>query len=219
MVVKQGIIKDAGSEYITILTPRPAISTDFLLQSNVEVRFNDGRTITNSQRAKIYCILKDISFYSGYTEHYHDKPVIVKELMKERYIIKTEADYFSLSDVDITTANDFMQFLIEFCIEKDFPLNDTPVPPDIRRHVYFCMLNKTCCVCGKKNAVVLHHYDRVGIGRNRKEISHLGMRAQPLCGIHHKEVHEQGQQTFDDMYFLTSIEVNADIARVYRLRI
>jgi hypothetical protein len=77
-------------------------------------------------------------------------------------------------------------------------------------------MNKKCAVCGKKTE--LHHVDHVGMGYNRNEICHIGMRCLPLCREHHMEAHSIGQTAFDAKYHLEPIAIDEKIAQKYRLR-
>ena len=51
--------------------------------NRVEIRLNDGRTITADQRRKAYATLRDIADYSGH------EPEYLKEWFKYEYMIKT----------------------------------------------------------------------------------------------------------------------------------
>ena len=67
-------------------------------------------------------------------------------------------------------------------------------------------LKRVCVVCGKKADI--HHVDRVGMGNNRKKISHIGMRVLPLCRLHHQECHNTGDEKFINKYILTTVKVD-----------
>ena len=60
--------------------------------------------------------------------------------------------------------------------------------------------------------------DAVGMGRNRKEICHIGMRALPLCREHHTEIHAVGQEDFLKRYIIEPVRIDERIAKVYRLK-
>jgi hypothetical protein len=60
--------------------------------------------------------------------------------------------------------------------------------------------------------------DAVGMGRNRKEICHIGMRALPLCREHHTEIHRIGQEDFLKRYIIEPVRIDERIAKVYRLK-
>lgn len=191
-------------------------SNDYLLQkqniSNCEIRLDDGRTISAEQRKKIYATLRDVSLYTGHT------PEEIKALLKYEYIARTGCEYFSLSDTDMSTANGYLTFLIDFCIENDIPCRDSLLErsPDIARYIYKCLVEKKCCITGKK--AELHHVDTVGRGRNRKDIIHLGMRVLPLSRVMHTEAHNIGVSTFCDKYHVFGLRLDEDLCRIWKVK-
>lgn len=208
-----GYISDYDGEALTIVAPldRPYIIEKQQITDCV-IRLNDGRYISADQRKKIYATMRDIADYTGYA------PDEVKALWKYDFIARTGADYFSLSDCSVTTANAFLTFLIGFCLEYDIPTLDSLLErsPDVSRYLYSCLANKRCAICGSK--AELHHSDHVGTGRNRKEIMHLGMRAEALCRIHHTECHTSGQQSFDRKYHVYGIKLDKYLCDVLKLK-
>lgn len=135
----------------------------------------DSRRITNEQRRRAYALLEEITEYMG------EMPEYVKRLFKLKYIhdeLKGMAEgIFSLSDCDVTLARDFITYLTDFILAHEIP---TRVPlrelcEDVEKYVYSCLMHKRCAVCGRK--AELHHVDAVGMGRDRTEIEHEGMRA------------------------------------------
>ena len=177
-----------------------------------EIRLDDGRRISADQRKKIYALFRDISLWSGH------EPDEVKALLKYEYIARTGAEYFSLSDTDMTTAREFLEFLIEFCISEDIPTRDSliNVTPDISRYIYCCLLHKKCCISGKK--AELHHVDAVGMGRDRKDIIHAGYRVMPLSRIYHTEAHTIGQKTFEDKYKVYGIKLTDELCDIWHIK-
>lgn len=159
----------------------------------VEVRIDDGRCITADQRRKIYATIKDIAQWCG------DVPDSVKAYFKWSFCGDEEHEDFSLSDVDRETASQFLTYLIDFCIQNGVPCSDPLWDrcEDIERYMYACVMTRTCCITGKKNAHI-HHVDRVGMGRNRNEICHVGMRVVPLSGDLHTMIHYSGGE--EDFY-------------------
>ncbi len=209
----KGYISAYDGENLTVVAP---FADGYLLDrreiTECEIRLDDGRTISADQRKKIYATMRDISIWSGHT------PDEIKALLKYDYIAKTGADYFSLSDVDMTTANEFLTHIIEFCIESDIPCDDNLIDrsPDVARYIYACAINKKCVCCGGKAEP--HHLDAVGAGRNRKEIIHLGMSMLPLCRTHHSEAHTIGKDTFCNKYHAFGIKADRAICETYKLR-
>lgn len=177
-----------------------------------EVILTDGRRLSPEQRKKIYATFRDISNYTGHM------PEEIKELMKCDFISKTGHEYFSLSDCDMTTANEFLEHLIEFCLENDIPTMDTLLSrsPDVARYIYMCLVHKKCCVTGKK--AELHHVEHVGMGRDRKDIIHKGMRVLPLTRKLHTEAHSIGQKTFDEKYHVFGIKLDDDLCKIWKVK-
>lgn len=176
----------------------------------------DGRRLSDKQRRACYALIGAVSDYTG------DSKDSTKEFLKLRFLtseIETLGDdIFSLSNAPMSLVCEFQRFMVRFIIENDipctFPLLD--MVDDIPDYVYSCLVNKKCCVCGK--AADLYHVDRVGMGRNRDEILHEGMRALPLCREHHREAHDLGEQEFQERYHLTDgIELDKTLCRIYKL--
>nr|DAY39633.1 MAG TPA: Putative HNHc nuclease [Caudoviricetes sp.] len=184
-------------------------------QSVVGVELVDKRHISADQRKKAYVLISYIAAWWGYT------PLeAMKEMLKLMFIGEAETlrRSFSLSDCDMTTARLFITYLIDFCILHGVDVGEPlyQLSEDIPRYVWACLMNKRCAVCGRKTE--LHHVDAVGMGRNRKEICHVGMRALPLCREHHTEIHAIGREDFLKKYFLEPVRIDERIAKVYRLK-
>lgn len=175
-----------------------------------EIRLKDGREISREQQKKIYAMLNDISLYTGYT------PQETKELMKFSFISKYGGNDFSLSNVDMTTASKFIEYIIEFILIHDIPTKVSLLEQteDIARYIYMCLVLKKCCISGKK--AELHHVDTVGMGRNRNEITHIGMKALPLSRKYHIEVHTIGQKAFEEKYHVFGVKIDEVIASKYK---
>lgn len=186
------------------------------MRRDTVVEFDDNRTLTAAQRKKTYVLLAYIADWWGYT------PLeAAKEITKELFRGQSDTiheEVFSLSDCDRTTARLYITYLIDFCLLHGI---DTGEPlyklcEDIPRYVWGCLMNKRCAVCGSHAEI--HHVNAVGMGRNRKEICHAGMRCLPLCREHHTEIHKIGRETFLKKYLLEAVEIDERIAKVYHLK-
>lgn len=212
MIIK-GYLQNYDGQALTIVAP---LSDDYYLTKRAitecEIKLDDGRTISADQRKKIYATMRDISAWSGHV------PDEIKAYFKYDFIAKTGHEYFSLSDCDMTTAREFLEFLIEFCIEQDIPTNESFLErsPDIGRYIYCCIANKKCCITGQK--AELHHVDTVGSGRNRKEIVHKGMRVLPLTRKMHTEAHTLGIDTFCKKYHVFGIKLDDYLCEIWKLK-
>jgi hypothetical protein len=186
----------------------------------VEIILPDGRRISPEQRRKCYALIGEIAeFIEGFrtSETIED----TKQVMKWDFILKRmesqERQLFSLSSCDMSTAREFITYLIEFIVKNDIP---TKVPlieqcEDISKYVYACMINKRCCICGKP--ADLHHVQSVGSQGYRDKINHIGLEALPLCREHHISLHSMGNKEFMKQYHLEPIKIDAKIAKIYKL--
>ena len=200
---------------INIFVPFPErIDKLYGCHESVGVEFVDKRRISAKQRRKAYVLISYIAAWWGYTP-----TEAMKEMLKLMFVGEAETlrRTFSLSDCDMTTARLFISYLIDFCLLHGVDVGEPlyQLSEDVPRYVWACLMNKRCAVCGRK--AELHHVDAVGMGRNRKEICHIGMRALPLCREHHTEIHKVGQEDFLRRYFLEPVKIDERIAKVYRL--
>lgn len=160
----------------------------------VELRLDDGRTISAEQRRKIFALVRDIALWSGH------EPEYIRSYLMWDFCLKNSIDDFSLSDVDMTTARYFITYLIDFCfyhnvLTKDTLLNETD---DIGKYLYLCLEHRKCAICNAPAEV--HHVDRIGIGRDREKVVHVGLRAIALCRKHHDEAHRREKELFEENY-------------------
>lgn len=176
----------------------------------------DGRKIRPDQRRKAYALMGEIAEAVGYET---DE---IKQVMKHDFIVNhleaLQKELFSLSDCDVTTAKEFITYLIDFILRNDIP---THVPlremnDDIEQYVYSCLMRKKCCVC--QQPAEFHHVDHVGAGFDRTKVVHIGRRCLPLCREHHTEIHTKPLQEFLDAYHLMCVICDEKIAKVYKLR-
>ena len=216
MEIIRGKITGADECGITIFAPYSDTERMTLRKySEVQIGLPDGRTISPEQRKKAYALINEIAEWMG------DLPEFVKRLMKMEFIVNSlrslEKELFSLSDCDITTAREFITYLIDFMIEHDIP---SKIPlyeqcEDIYRYVYSCALKKRCAISGKH--AELHHVDAVGMGRDRDDIIHIGMRVLPLSREYHTLAHTKGNDWLLNEYHLEPVTVDKRIAKVYKL--
>ena len=175
----------------------------------------DAYKVSRAQQKKAHALLRAICVWSGYT------PMeTIKVLTKEMFLdsqVPTLAETFSLSNCSREIAKLYISWLIDFCLLHDISCGEPlyKLCEDIPKYVYMALIHKRCAVCGQK--AELHHVDAVGMGRNRKEIIHLGMRILPLCREHHTEIHKTGKTDFLNRYILEPVKVDERIAEIYKL--
>lgn len=205
---------------MAIKTTRPPAEN---LSDQVVVLWQDSRGISPEQRRKAWALIGEISAAYGYLSA-GDREQLNAD-MKRQFLIQRMDELtaeaikrFSLSDCDQTTARLYITYLIDFVIEHDIPTKEMTAElcEDIEAYVYQCMMHKRCCVCRKP--ADLHHVDRVGMGRNRDDIVHVGMEAITLCRDHHREAHDHGDARLLERYHLEPITITDEIAKKLNLR-
>lgn len=177
----------------------------------------DSRPLSDKQRRTCYALLREIADYAG------ESTERTKELFKLKFLaenIEATADnIFSLSNAPMSLVCEFQRYLVRFILDWDIPCSFPLLNfvDDINDYVYSCLINKKCCICGKKTE--LHHVDHVGMGRDREEIIHEGMRALPLCREHHAEAHQAGHDSFNAKWHIGSgIVLDKTLCRIYKLK-
>ena len=179
----------------------------------VEIILWDGRRISPEQRRKCYALLGEIAEYTDgiRTAETVDEQ---KRLLKMEFMLKrmeaTERRMFSLADCDMSTAREFITYLIDFIIANDVP---TRVPlidncDDIAAYMYACTMHRKCAVCGK--AADIHHCEgsRIGAGVDREKVHQLGREVLPLCRVHHTELHAMPESEFITKYHLQKVKLD-----------
>ena len=179
----------------------------------VEIILWDGRRISPEQRRKCYALLGEIAEYTDgiRTAETVDEQ---KRLLKMEFMLKrmeaTERRMFSLADCDMSTAREFITYLIDFIIANDIP---TRVPlidncDDIAAYMYACTMHRKCAGCGK--AADIHHCEgsRIGAGVDREKVHQLGREVLPLCRVHHTELHAMPESEFITKYHLQKVKLD-----------
>lgn len=194
MLINGKIIGFTG-DTLTVALDEP-VDRELLQKSveTVEIRLNDGRCISNEQRRKIFALVRDIALWSGH------EPEFLRQLMTWSFVCKRGIEPFSLSDVDMSTAKDFITELIEFCFRYGVPTKDALLhqTDDIGKYLYHCLEYRKCAICNAKADV--HHVDPVGMGANRQKVCHIGMLAIALCRKHHQEAHIREKELFESYH-------------------
>ena len=196
-----------------VQTTRPDIPN---LSDEVTVIWKDSRAISGEQRRKAWALMTEIAAYQGQSkeETYGEQ----QAAFTLKHLETLQDGLFHLSTATVSTARAFINMLIDTILEYGIPTKEPlyGLCDDLERYTYACLMNKRCAVCGRKTE--LHHYDHVGMGRNRREIDHIGMRAYPLCREHHEEIHLIGERAFDEKYHLVPIAIDQKIAKKYNLK-
>ena len=211
MFVRTKIIGYDGRRLV--LVPEEPIDRA-LLQKNADmavVQLCDGREISPLQRDKIYATIRDIASWSGHA------PEELKEYLKFDFCKRDGQDMFSLSDVDMTTAREFISYLIDFCFRNAVPTRKSLLErtDDIGRYLYLCLEHRKCALCNERAEV--HHVNRVGMGRDREQIVHEGLSVVALCRTHHSLAHA-GERELFEKYHIHGIRLDKYLCKKLRLK-
>lgn len=220
-----GEIQDVREDgRVIIMAGLPDLDRALLRQySKVEVILPDGRKISCTQRRKVYALLGEIAEYVDGIRN-ADTIEEQKRLLKMEFMLKrmesAERRMFSLSDCDMSTAREFITYLIDFIIANDIP---TRVPlidncDDIAAYMYACTMHRKCAVCGK--AADIHHCEgsRIGAGVDRTKVHQLGREVLPLCRVHHTELHAVPESEFLKKYHLQAVKIDEALCKRLKLR-
>lgn len=175
----------------------------------VDIKVLDKRHISDQQRKFIFALCNDIGYYTG------DDTEYIRLLMQQYNANVRGIEVESLSSCNMAYANGLIDTIINFCIDREIPFSKKLLEDNqysfTARQAYSMALKRVCVVCGRRADI--HHVDAVGMGRNRKKISHVGMRALPLCREHHTECHTMGDDLFIQRYHLVPFEIDEKMER------
>lgn len=208
-----GTVTAYDGEYITLRVP--FANRDFMIDHNVRtalVSLDDGVSISSKQNKAIHATFRDIGEYTGNPEE------LTKETLKVMYAKQKGCHYFSLAELTMTQAGEFLDWMLEWCMTNDIPISEklSARCDDIARIMYACVMHKRCAVCGA--ASDLHHVDALGMGADRTEAHHGMRRVMALCRVHHGEAHTIGNAAFCEKYKLTPVKADKKICRKYGLK-
>ncbi|MCD5183894.1 hypothetical protein IV471_01115 [Enterococcus gallinarum] len=183
-------------------------------ERQAEIFIKDPRGFTVEQRKFFFALLNDI---------YKETGLSVDEMKDYIYSMFRYAtgNNISLSNQSVSTVDDvsyLTNLVLDFIFEHDIPFKDGyEVPPqNIQYFFYKCVTNRTCCICGKKNADI-YHFDKALGRRKRKEVDHTEFTFAALCRTHHTEKHQMGITEFKNKHHVIGVKLNQD--EIKKLRI
>lgn len=211
MIQTEGkVYEQRGVVYVK--TSRPAVDH---LSDDVLVIWQDSRNRTAEQNRKAWALMSEIAAYQG-----EEKESVYREQALEftaRNMETLQGMLFHLSTATVSEARAFITMLVEIIVEYGIPTKEPlyTMCEDIERYVYACLMNKKCCICGKK--ADLHHVDQIGAGYDRNTKPQLGAMALPLCREHHQEWHGKGGTAFLAKYHVEPVPIDRKIAQKYHI--
>ncbi|MXS25261.1 putative HNHc nuclease [Enterococcus gallinarum] len=183
-------------------------------ERQAEIFIKDPRGFTVEQRKFFFALLNDI---------YKETGLSIDEMKDYIYSMFRYAtgNNISLSNQSVSTVDDvsyLTNLVLDFIFEHDIPFKDGyEVPPqNIQYFFYKCVTNRTCCICGKKNADI-DHFDKALGRRKRREVDHTEFTFAALCRTHHTEKHQMGITEFKNKYHVIGIKLNQE--EIKKLRI
>jgi len=216
--------ESSGTYYSTLPDGRVLLACtlpDGADETEARVLWQDREEISGEQRRKIFAICGEIAQWSAHDPEYVRKNLTADFLRANIERLQLSALSLAISgNCDKGTASLFIDFLINFCLENEVPTSKPlqEYADDLERYTYGALLHKRCVVCGKKADI--HHCEgsHVGMGRNRKEMIHLGAVLMPLCREHHNECHTIGQTEFDLKYHTKGVVADKRICQKVGLK-
>lgn len=183
-------------------------------ERQAEIFIKDPRGFTVEQRAFVFSLMNDIYRYTG--QPFDD----LKDIFYWQFRFLTGKS-ISLKNISTNTVDDvslLADLILDFIFDGDIPFKDGyEVPPqNIQYFFYKCVVNRTCCICGKKNADI-DHFDKALGRRKRKEVDHTEFTFAALCRNHHTEKHQIGITEFKNKYHVIGIKLNQE--EIKKLRI
>ncbi len=175
------------------------------LSIEVDIKVIDNRIITEKQRAFIFVLCREIGWHLGEDADY------IRLLMSQYNANLRDIEVESLSKASMTYANQLIETIITFAIDNNIPLAKKIIDDNAYhftdKQTYAMVLKRMCVICG--NRADIHHSGKtVGMGQDRKKISHIGMTVLPLCRNHHTEAHTMGDEAFNRKYHIRPITVD-----------
>lgn len=183
-------------------------------ERQAEIFIKDPRGFTVEQRRFTFALMQDIYIYTG-------EPL---ESLKDvfywqfRYFTGKNISLSNQSENTVDEVSTLDELILDFIFANDIPFREGyEIPPQNEQYFFYkCVMNRTCCICGKKNSDI-DHFDKALGRRKRKEVDHTEFTFAALCRTHHTEKHQIGITEFKNKYHVIGIKLNQD--EIKKLRI
>nr|DAK68168.1 MAG TPA: Putative HNHc nuclease [Caudoviricetes sp.] len=176
-------------------------------ERQAELFIKDPRGFTVEQRRFTFALMQDIYIYTG-------EPL---ESLKDvfywqfRYFTGKNISLSNQSENTVDEVSTLDELILDFIFANDIPFREGyEIPPQNEQYFFYkCVMNRTCCICGKKNSDI-DHFDKALGRRKRKEVDHTEFTFAALCRTHHTEKHQIGITEFKNKYHVIGIKLNQD---------
>lgn len=183
-------------------------------ERQAEIFIKDPRGFTVEQRRFTFALMQDIYIYTG-------EPL---ESLKDvfywqfRYFTGKNISLSNQSENTVDEVSTLDELILDFIFANDIPFREGyEIPPQNEQYFFYkCVMNRTCCICGKKNSDIDHFEKALG-RRKRKEVDHTEFTFAALCRTHHTEKHQMGITEFKNKYHVIGVKLNQ--AEIKKLRI
>lgn len=168
----------------------------------VKVELLDNREMSQKQNALSHVLIADIARWS------YDEPLWIEEVLKY-YYHSVSGVYFEHKKATKKEATNWINFLIKFILQNRIPLKRKyKYLSENNKWFYYCLKYRQCCICREQADVC--HIEVVGMGRNRKKISHENFTFYAGCRFHHQEEHRIGTKNFLNKYQIKPVKLNIE---------
>lgn len=190
---------------------------------NNDIKIIKTDRLSLEQSRLIWCLAGEYGDLIGYEREE------MREVLENEFCSSREIEYFSISPYkknacSMEIATEFIQFIIEHSIEQGYNLiipegkgekrtykHSRDICPDIRRYILACMLNKVCCVCGKRIDIDLHHSPALGVSKDQDDGKKTGF--MTLCREHHTLAHGIGLKEFEKLFHLQPVWLSDNLIK------
>ncbi|MDT2395125.1 putative HNHc nuclease [Enterococcus avium] len=214
------IVKISGNKLVLELKEElnidrlKTIFSGFDGERQAELFIKDPRGFTPQQRRFVFALMQDIYIYTG-------EPL---ESLKDvfywqfRYFTGKNISLSNESENTVDEVSTLSELILDFIFENDIPFREGyEIPPqNVEYYFYKCVMTRTCCICGKKNADI-DHFDKALGRRKRSEVDHTEFNFAALCRTHHQEKHQIGITEFKNKHHVIGVKLNQD--EIKKLRI
>ena len=173
--------------------------------------------ISDEQRKLLFALWRDYESYTGV-------PIdAVEAWFKYQYMLHADLDRLpsvSRGRMSKHLATDFITYTLEYYLNNGIPFAqaDWYKGADVARVCYAMLMKRICFVCGRENSDV-HHLNgsTVGMGNDRRKVSHVGRMVVCLCRERHGKIRQGGEQAFFNKHHIAPIKLTEETVKLLNL--
>jgi hypothetical protein len=173
----------------------------------------DRDKISDEQRKLLFALWRDYETYTGVPLD------AVEAWFKYEYMLHADLDGLpsvSRNGMSKHLATDFITYTLEYYLANGIPFQqaDWYKGADIQRVCYAMLIKRICFACGKENSDV-HHLNgsTIGMGNDRRKVSHVGRMVVCLCRECHGKIHQGGEKAFFNKHHIAPIRLSEEDVR------